>query len=241
MDEKQLFTQHERNATSMLEVAQAYTIDSAEMAEAAASDLAQVKGVLKTLEEERVKLKAPALETCRRIDEMFKKLKDRYEQVERVYRAAIVDWQTKERARLEVERKAAEAAARAERERQDAEAEAARQAALAEAEALRAAGQTEVAAEIEQQAEAEMEEIKTAIDEMVAMSAAVPAAPAKLAGIGVRSNWDFEIIGPALIPREYLVVDEKKIRAVVKALKSETNIPGVRVFETSSLAVRAAR
>lgn len=240
MDENQLITQHERNASSMLEVAQAYTIDSPEMAEAAAQDLGQVKGVLKTLEEERVKLKAPALETCRRIDEMFKGLKDKYEKVERVYRAALTDWQARERARVEAERRAAEAAARAERERQEAEAEAARRAAAAEAEALRAAGQQEAATELDRQADIEQAETVAAVRELEAMAPAV-AEPAKLAGVSSRSTWDFEIVDLALIPREYLLVDEKKIRGIVRALKSETNIPGIRAVESSTLAVRAVR
>lgn len=55
----------------------------------------------------------------------------------------------------------------------------------------------------------------------------------------VRKIWTYEITNESAIPREYLVVDEKKIRAVVKA--GIRKIDGVRVFETEQLSVRSKR
>jgi hypothetical protein len=55
-----------------------------------------------------------------------------------------------------------------------------------------------------------------------------PASP-KIAGISYREKWTFIITNPALIPREYLMADERKIGGIVSAMKSETNIPGVVV------------
>lgn len=55
----------------------------------------------------------------------------------------------------------------------------------------------------------------------------IPAA-AKADGVSLRDNWTFEIIDESLIPREYLIPDEVKIRKVVVALKDKTNIPGVK-------------
>lgn len=46
-----------------------------------------------------------------------------------------------------------------------------------------------------------------------------------------RTIWKFRIKNPALIPREYLVPDEVKIGGVVRALKGQTNIPGVEIYE----------
>lgn len=51
--------------------------------------------------------------------------------------------------------------------------------------------------------------------------------------------WDFEIVNKDKIPDEYKVVDEKKIRAVVRAMKENTNIPGIRVFKKLSERVEA--
>jgi hypothetical protein len=53
----------------------------------------------------------------------------------------------------------------------------------------------------------------------------------------IKEVWEFEIADEAAIPREYLAVDVQKIRAVVKA--GVRSIPGVRIFKTEQLAVRA--
>ena len=72
--------------------------------------------------------------------------------------------------------------------------------------------------------------------------APIPAAPEKttrspLATTTIKKVWQYEITDPGAVPREYLVVDEKKIAAVVRAgLRS---IAGVRIFETEQLAVRS--
>jgi len=46
--------------------------------------------------------------------------------------------------------------------------------------------------------------------------------------------WDFEIADKTKVPEEYKVVDEKKVRIVVKAMKDKTNIPGIRVYKKLS-------
>jgi uncharacterized membrane protein YqiK len=46
-------------------------------------------------------------------------------------------------------------------------------------------------------------------------------------------SWTFEVTDPAAVPREYLVVDEKALRAAVKDGIRE--IPGVRIFEDSNI------
>jgi uncharacterized phage infection (PIP) family protein YhgE len=62
----------------------------------------------------------------------------------------------------------------------------------------------------------------------------------KVAGTSVRSDWDFKITNPDLIPREFLTPDEAKIRAYVKAAKRPDAIPGVEAFETKIISTRAA-
>jgi len=58
------------------------------------------------------------------------------------------------------------------------------------------------------------------------------------AGISYRESWKFEVLDPDLVPREYLTVDEKKIGGVVRALKGETRIAGVRVWPEKTIAGR---
>jgi phage-related minor tail protein len=57
----------------------------------------------------------------------------------------------------------------------------------------------------------------------------------KTAGISYTEKWNFEITDEKLIPRDYLIPDEKKIRTIVKAMKGATNIPGVRVFDEGTV------
>lgn len=111
---------------------------------------------------------------------------------------------------------------------------------LAEAEAERQRRKLEEDARIQAALEAESRgeaKVAEAILEaphpptpVFAPPAIVPEAP-KAEGLSFRSIWEFEIINEALIPREYLKPDEKKIRGVVTAMREASNIPGVRAFE----------
>ena len=56
----------------------------------------------------------------------------------------------------------------------------------------------------------------------------------------MREVCKFEVTDPALVPREYLIDDETKLRKVVGALKGDTIIPGVRVYSEKALANGAA-
>jgi len=74
-----------------------------------------------------------------------------------------------------------------------------------------------------------------AIDEAAKAEAAMEPAPIipeapRTAGLTSRDNWKAEIINPQIIPREYLMPDEKKIGAVVRAAKGQITIPGVRIY-----------
>jgi leucyl aminopeptidase len=57
----------------------------------------------------------------------------------------------------------------------------------------------------------------------------------KIEGIHSRTDWTWDITDESLIPREYLVVDSKKITAVVKALKEQCNIPGIIVHSEQTI------
>jgi hypothetical protein len=57
----------------------------------------------------------------------------------------------------------------------------------------------------------------------------------KLMGAAMRESWDFEIEKESLIPRQYLIPDLKKIGGMVRALKGETNIPGIKVFRVDKM------
>lgn len=149
-------------------------------------------------------------------------------------RSEAVDPVDKECARLtremgawktEEDRKAREAAARLAREEQERQ----RAIALEEAAALEAQGEQALA--------------ESVVEQAIAMPAPVipiaPTAP-KVDGISYRSVWRHEVVDVALVPREYLVIDEAKIAAVVRATKGTLPIPGVRVYEEQIAVVRSA-
>ena len=60
----------------------------------------------------------------------------------------------------------------------------------------------------------------------------------QVAGISYRDNWKFRIVNAALIPREYLIPNEVAIGQVARALKDQTQIPGVEVYNERVVATR---
>lgn len=223
----------EREAQALLDVAQAYVIDSPEMAAAAADELGSIKAKAKQLDDLRMSMTRPLDEAKKRIMDLFRGPQLKLAAAEETIKKAIGVYQTEERRKAEELRKAAEEVARKERERL---AEEARQAAEA-AKAAAAAGDEEAAAQASMQAA-----VLAAEAEVVEhLAPAVVEAPVKLAGVSTRTDWDFEITDEAAIPREFLVVDDKKIRAYVKAMKSDAKIPGVRVFTKETIAARATK
>lgn len=69
----------------------------------------------------------------------------------------------------------------------------------------------------------------------------IPRAPVvdKVQGISSKVKWDFKIVNGGLIPNQFLIPDEKKIRAYVQAFKHEAIIKGVIVFQKNEINVRA--
>jgi hypothetical protein len=223
----------EREAQALLEVAQAYEIDSPDMAAAAAEELGAIKAKAKQLDELRKSMTRPLDEANARIMDLFRGPQDLLAKAEMTIKGAIGKWQQLANQRAEEARRAAEAVARAERERLDAERKAAEEA------ARQAAADGDESAAAEAQAKAVVLAAEAEVVEHLAP--AVVEAPQKLAGVSTRKDWDFEIVDPAAIPREYLAIDEKKIRAYVKAMKSDAKIPGVRVYAKDVIAARATK
>ena len=82
-------------------------------------------------------------------------------------------------------------------------------------------------------------------EEPPAMDIPMPsvAAPAKTtrtetgAAVTMRKVWKWRVLDEAQIPREYFVLDEKKLNAVVKA--GLRQIPGVEIYESEEVQVRS--
>ena len=99
--------------------------------------------------------------------------------------------------------------------------------AINEAQRLQAAGDSEGAEQVISQAAASP-----------APAVVIPAMVPRVFGKSSREVWSFQIENEALIPREYLVPDMQKIGAVVRALKANAKIPGVKAYSTTSVSLR---
>lgn len=178
--------------------------------------LKSIKGFLKNIEEARTRITQPMNEALRQVNAQAKDSAAPFMACEQKIKREMLRFSDEQdRIRQEEQRKANEAAERERRKLQEQAQKAAAKGQEAKAEAL-ADRASAVVAPIAQQA-----------------------APA-VAGIAIPKVWTFEVVDPSLVPREYLVVDERKIRGVVTALKGAANIPGVRVFEQKRISAGAA-
>ncbi len=168
--------------------------------------------------------------------------------------------QEKIRVQQEERRKAQEAERQAAEERRRIEEKARRAAEEADARAARARSEegrrkaqeeadrirreaAEKAAQEKIKAEAEQARLREEARQREAeLAAAIPAAVAKVEtkGISKREDWDFEVLDEAAIPREFLAVDEVKLRKYAKAMKASANVPGVRFFPKTIIQQRIA-
>lgn len=101
--------------------------------------------------------------------------------------------------------------------------------ALAQAAALESQGMPEQAAAV-------VEEAIAAPAPLVSLPPSTP----RVEGISYRSTWRHRVVDAQLVPREYLVVNEQAIAAVVRATRGAVRIPGIDVFEDRSTVVRSA-
>lgn len=191
-------------------------INTAEQFTDAGEKLKRVKSALKQIEDKRTEYTAPLNKTVKAINEDAKAASAPWLAAESGIKRAMIEYQNEQdRIRQEEQRKADEAA-RKERERIEAQAKRAAE-----------AGKTDKAEALEERA-------ATVVAPVIQREAP------KVAGINMRDVWKFEITDPNAVPREYLVIDESKIRKVVGALKADANIPGVRVYSEKQMAAGAA-
>ena len=63
--------------------------------------------------------------------------------------------------------------------------------------------------------------------------------PVAAKGISSREVWKFEVIDPKLVPADFLIPDEKKIRAYVNYEKGNAKIAGVKIWPDRSISARS--
>jgi DNA repair exonuclease SbcCD ATPase subunit len=200
----------------LTEFARTLKIVTAEQFNDAANYLKSIKGLLKGIEDARTRITKPLNDALRQVNQQAKDASAPLEAAETQIKRSVLAYSAElERLRRDEQRRADE---EARREREKLEAQAAKAA---------ASGKVEKAAQLEQRA-------ATVVAPVINMEAP------KVTGISTREVWKFEVMNAAIVPREYLIVDETKVRKVVSALKGDTNIPGVRVYPEKNLAAGAA-
>lgn len=177
--------------------------------------LSRIKGKQGQLTGARDRLLKPFKDGVEGIRNFFRAPIDYLEKAEALEKSRLIEWDRKVERQRQEQQEAAFRAAENERKRLERAAQRADQKGdVDRAQQLQAQAMTTVAPVIESPSE-------------------------KVTGAVMREVWTFEITDPALIPRQWLKVDEQKIRRQVNATRAETSIPGVRVFKERSLAVRS--
>lgn len=214
--------------------------------------LKRIKAHAKQLEDTETGITRPINAGLKALRELFRGPRDRATHAENLVKRQMMAFNDEqERIRREEQRKADEIA-RKERERIEAIAREterkAREKAAEErkaAEAAAAAGRAEEAARLTAKADATEQKAADKVLTLGEQATTIVAPvihrePPKVSGVSTREVWKFAVSNAAAVPREYLSVDETKIRKVVQALKGDTQIAGVRVYSEKQLAATTA-
>jgi hypothetical protein len=253
-----------RGAASALAMAETFEVVDAATYELAAEELRAIKAKASALDERRKAITGPLDVAKKAVMDLFRGPLDVLAQAEASLKRSMLSY-SQEQARIaEQARREAESRAAAERARIAEEARRAEEAAAAAREAgQKAAAELRVAqddaererlaAEAASQAaeaarlssEAQMQQRAASMVVAAAPSAAV--AVPKASGVSTATSIDFEVVDllalvkaaaerPELVA--LLAVDSVKLRAYVRGLGLQCNLPGVRVFQKQTLASR---
>jgi hypothetical protein len=221
-------------------------------------NLRELKTLQDEVEREEKRATSPLNEALQVVRGWFRGMKDKLAAAELQQRRLLGDYKREADRREAEERRRKEAVAQAERDRLEREARAREDAARKEAEDKRRqaeeerrAGNARVAAKLESQATSTLAKADAAASNLLARAEAVTPEPVvsqapKVAGLGNRKVWDYEILDEALIDRRFFALDHAKIRDQVKAMKGDAvsflgGAKAVRVFETDDFSARRTR
>jgi hypothetical protein len=114
----------------------------------------------------------------------------------------------------------------------------------AEADAKRRADEQALADAIELEAQGDKKGAEAVLNNPMPLPVHVPAVVLptqvpKAEGVSRSTAWKFRITDESLIPREYLIVDEKTIGQIVRAQMGKTKIPGIEVYPDHGARFRA--
>lgn len=237
-------------AMEVLTMAKVVVVKDEASYRAADDACASIKTAMKKAELERDGWVRPLNTQVSRINAMFSDIKSKFTAALDTYRGPMSAYQTElarlrkveadrvaaEEAKLKAEALEAQRVAREALELAQKEA-AALKAKAAELDPFDAILAEEEAATAQAQADAAAEAVKQSIRDSRSVVAPSAAYVPKVTGAGSKTYevWSYEITDPGLVPLTYRPIDESLIARDVRALKGETQIPGIRVFYTTEV------
>ena len=169
--------------------------------------------------DKRMEITRPMDESKARIMGLFKPIEEKLKNAETIIKRGILSYQQKiadENRRLQLE---ADKAAKEAEERRKA-------AIVRDAEQAMEQGKPELAVAYIEKAEA------------VYIAPVNVAKERRPEGISMSKIWTYEIVDAAKIPREFLMIDEKKLQKYAANMKDTAKVEGVRFFEDSIISAR---
>lgn len=83
------------------------------------------------------------------------------------------------------------------------------------------------------------EEVEAVLDAPIVQVAPILSAPLpKAEGISSRDNWKHTVVAPHVLPREWMIPDEKKLAAHAKSCRDTVPVAGVHFYNDPTIAVR---
>lgn len=184
----------------------------------------------------------PANDYVKLVRNLFRPVLDRFEAVEKGLKDKAGAFEVQERLAQQKRDAEAREEARKLQEKIDFEAREQREAALRKArdaaEKLQSEKDAAARAILEQTVKEETEAAAMEVPQVVVPTVAPQQTVTRTeTGSGhMRMVWEIEVIAPSMVPDKYKIVDEKAIRADVKA--GIRQIPGVKIFEKPVMAIR---
>jgi hypothetical protein len=239
-------------AQNALAFVQGMAVVDGESYELAAEELLAIKARATRLEAQRTSITKPMNDALRAVNALFKPAAELLDQAERAIKGKLIGYDVEQaEIRAAKQRKADELAA-AERTRLAAAAAELEAAARAQAEAAQAAqaagdmASAEIATAAAQRAHAEAANVATEAQLIVAAPPAMPE-PVKVAGLSTSRKVTFAvdnlhalIVHVAAHPElvQLLAPDLVRLRGYVTGLGLACKLPGVRVFEDTTMSAR---
>lgn len=216
------FNQVKADIAGFVAPLKAIKVESQETSADAIAAAKTVKAYSKKVEELRKALVAPYNEQVKRINSYAATLVKPLDEAEELLKIQLKNWDKV----LEAQR--AEAARRAKLEEDRIRAEAKKEAdALKEANEMFGVAEAKDAAPIE----------AAALDNKIEMhNFFAKKEEQSLRVSGAKKVWSFEAVDFEKIPREYLLLDEKAVRAAVR--EGVREIPGIRIYQDTQIAIR---